>query len=126
MQSGDVPDLISFDLIFMPDFMKAGFLTDLTETLGADPNQAKVAQAFQDLATYDGKLYGTGFTPDVSILLYNKDLFAQGRARSGKAADDDRRARRNMPPRSTRPIRASMATTSRAHAAAATSSPRRR
>lgn len=76
VQSGDVPDLISFDLIFMPDFMKAGFLTDLTATLGADPNQEKVAQAFKDLATYDGKLYGTGFTPDVSILVYNKDLFA--------------------------------------------------
>ena len=77
VQSGDVPDLISFDLIFMPDFMKAGFLTDLTDTLGADPNQAKVAKAFRDLATYDGKLYGTGFTPDVSILLYNKDIFSK-------------------------------------------------
>jgi len=75
VQSGDVPDLISFDLIYMPDFMKAGFLLDLTDKLGSDPNQAKVAQAFRDLATYDGKLYGTGFTPDVSILLYNKDLF---------------------------------------------------
>lgn len=75
VQAGDVPDLISFDLIFMPDFMKAGFLTDLTDTLSADPNQAKVAQAFRDLATYEGRLYGTGFTPDVSILLYNKDLF---------------------------------------------------
>lgn len=77
VQSGDVPDLISFDLIFMPDFMKAGFLTDLTDTLGADPNQAKVAKAFRDLATYDGRLYGTGFTPDVSILLYNKDIFVK-------------------------------------------------
>lgn len=75
VQSGDVPDLISFDLIFMPDFMKAGLLTDLTDTLGSDPNQEKVAQAFRDLASYDGKLYGTGFTPDVSILLYNKGLF---------------------------------------------------
>lgn len=75
VQSGDVPDLISFDLIFMPDFMKAGLLTDLTDVLSKDPNQEKVAQAFRDLATYDGRLYGTGFTPDVSILLYNKDLF---------------------------------------------------
>ena len=75
VQAGDVPDLISFDLIFMPDFMRAGFLTDLTAELSADPNQAKVAQAFRDLASYEGKLYGTGFTPDVSILLYNKDLF---------------------------------------------------
>lgn len=75
VQSGDVPDLISFDLIFMPDFMKAGFLVDLTDELSADPNQAKVAQAFRDLASYEGRLYGTGFTPDVSILLYNKELF---------------------------------------------------
>ena len=76
-QAGDVPDLISFDLIFMPDFMRAGFLTDLTDELAGDPNQEKVAQAFKDLASYEGRLYGTGFTPDVSILLYNKDLFRQ-------------------------------------------------
>jgi multiple sugar transport system substrate-binding protein len=75
VQAGDVPDLISFDLIFMPDFMRAGFLEDLTAELAADPNAGKVAQAFRDLATYEGKQYGTGFTPDVSILLYNKDLF---------------------------------------------------
>ena len=75
VQSGDVPDLISFDLIYMPDFMKAGFLVDLTDTLAKDPNQEKVAKAFRDLASYDGHLYGTGFTPDVSILLYNKALF---------------------------------------------------
>jgi len=77
VQAGDVPDLISFDLIFMPDFMKAGLLTDLTDTLSADPNQARVAKAFRDLASYEGRLYGTGFTPDVSILLYNKGLFRQ-------------------------------------------------
>ena len=77
VQSGDVPDLVAFDLIFMPDFMRAGFLEDLTGLLEADPNQAKVAQAFKDLASYDGKLYGTGFTPDVSVLIYNKDLFRQ-------------------------------------------------
>jgi multiple sugar transport system substrate-binding protein len=77
VQAGDVPDLMSFDLIFMPDFMKAGFLVDLTDLLANDPNQAKVAQAFKDLATYDGKLYGTGFLPDVSILLWNKGLFKQ-------------------------------------------------
>jgi len=29
------------------------------------------------LATYKGKLYGAGFTPDVSILVWNKDLFKQ-------------------------------------------------
>lgn len=74
-QAGDVPDMISFDLIYMPDFMKAGFLKDITAEMTADPNYASVAQAYKDIATYDGKIYGAGFTPDVSVLLWNKDLF---------------------------------------------------
>jgi multiple sugar transport system substrate-binding protein len=75
VQAGDAPDLVSFDLIYMPDFMKAGFLVDLTADLKADPNYASVAKAYKDIATYDGRLYGAGFTPDVSILVWNKDLF---------------------------------------------------
>jgi multiple sugar transport system substrate-binding protein len=74
-QAGDVPDMVSFDLIYMPDFMKAGFLKDITAEMTADPNYAGVAQAYKDIATLDGKIYGAGFTPDVSVLLWNKDLF---------------------------------------------------
>jgi multiple sugar transport system substrate-binding protein len=75
VQAKDVPDLVSFDLIYMPDFMKAGFLTDLTADLKANKDFASVAKAYIDIATYDGKIYGAGFTPDVSILVWNKDLF---------------------------------------------------
>jgi len=74
-QSGDVPDLVSFDLIFMPDFMKAGFFKDITEEMKKDPNFASVAPAYRDLATYEGKTFGTALTPDVSVLIWNKDLF---------------------------------------------------
>jgi multiple sugar transport system substrate-binding protein len=74
-QSGDSPDLVSFDLIYMPDFMKAGLLTDLTEQLNADPNYATHVQAYKDIATYEDKIYGVGFTPDVSVLAWNKDLY---------------------------------------------------
>jgi len=74
-QAGDVPDMLSFDLVYMPDFMKAGFLKDITADMQGDPNYASVAQAYKDIATYDGKIYGSGFTPDVSILIWNKDLF---------------------------------------------------
>ena len=75
VQSADVPDLISFDLIYMPDFMRSGLLTDVTDALKGDANFAKVATAFTNLATYKDRIYGTGFTPDVSILIWNKDLF---------------------------------------------------
>jgi multiple sugar transport system substrate-binding protein len=74
-QAGDVPDMVSFDLIYMPDFMKAGFLKDITDEMKKDPNYEGVARAYKDIATYDGKIYGAGFTPDVSVLLWNKDLF---------------------------------------------------
>jgi len=77
VQATETPDLVSFDLIYMPDFMKAGFLVDLTADLKANPNFASVAKAYIDIATYEGKLYGAGFTPDVSILVWNKDLFKQ-------------------------------------------------
>ncbi|RYD39359.1 MAG: extracellular solute-binding protein, partial [Verrucomicrobiaceae bacterium] len=80
-QAGDIgsvgrragPHLVRPDL--HARFYEGGLSDRLTGTLGADPNQAKVAKAFQDLASYEGKLYGTGFTPDVSVLLWNKDLF---------------------------------------------------
>lgn len=74
-QSGDSPDLVSFDLIYMPDFMKAGLLTDLTDQLNADPNYATHVQAYKDIATYEDRIYGVGFTPDVSVLAWNKDLY---------------------------------------------------
>ena len=76
VRAGDAPDLVSFDLIYMPDFMRAGFLTDVTEQLAADPNYANHVAAYKDIATYENKTYGVGFTPDVSVLAWNKDLFA--------------------------------------------------
>ena len=77
VRAGDAPDLVSFDLIYMPDFMKAGFLTDVTAQLAADPNYATHVQAYKDIATFEDKTYGVGFTPDVSVLAWNKDLFAK-------------------------------------------------
>lgn len=77
VRTGDAPDLISFDLIYMPDFMRAGFLVDLTDQLTSDPNYANHADGYKALAAYEGRLYGLGFTPDVSILVWNKDLFRQ-------------------------------------------------
>ena len=75
VQAGNAPDLVSFDLIYMPDFMKAGFLTDVTDQLTADLHYATHVQAYKDIATYEGKIYGVGFTPDVSVLAWNKDLY---------------------------------------------------
>jgi len=70
-----VPDLLSLDLVLTPDFMKAGYLKDITESMAGNPNIKKVVRAHIDLATYEKRLYGVPFTPDDSVLLYNKALF---------------------------------------------------
>lgn len=75
IQGGNAPDLISFDLIYMPDFMRAGFLTDITEQVGSDPNYENHVAAYKEIASYEDRTYGVGFTPDVSVLAWNKDLF---------------------------------------------------
>ncbi|GLQ56361.1 ABC transporter substrate-binding protein [Devosia nitrariae] len=77
VRAGDAPDLISFDLIYMPDFMRAGFLADLTDQLSSDPNYETHVEAYKDIATYEDRIYGVGFTPDVSILVWNKELFRE-------------------------------------------------
>ncbi|HEV7275025.1 MAG TPA: sugar ABC transporter substrate-binding protein [Devosiaceae bacterium] len=75
VRAGDAPDLVSFDLIYMPDFMRAGVLVDLTEQLEANSDYETHVDAYKDIATYEDRIYGVGFTPDVSILVWNKDLF---------------------------------------------------
>ncbi|QDY71036.1 ABC transporter substrate-binding protein [Qingshengfaniella alkalisoli] len=75
--SGSVPDLLSLDLIFAPPFMRAGFFEDVTDQVTANPAWENTVQAHRDLATYDDRFYGVPFTPENSILIYNKDLFEQ-------------------------------------------------
>jgi multiple sugar transport system substrate-binding protein len=75
--SGGVPDLLSLDLIFAPPFMKAGFLTDVTDQVTANPHWGDTVQAHRDLATFEDRFYGIPYAPDNSILIFNKDLFQQ-------------------------------------------------
>ena len=73
--AGTAPDLLSLDVILTPDFMRVGYLKDITVAMADNPNINKVVQAHIDLATYKKRLYGVPFTPDDSVLFYNKALF---------------------------------------------------
>jgi len=75
--SGDVPDLMGMDLIYAPQFEKAGQLVDLTGRI-KDWSELKTAsKGHMTVATYEQKLYGVPLYADVSALFYNKDLFAR-------------------------------------------------
>ena len=73
--SGDVPDLMGMDLIYAPQFEKAGQLVDLTDKIGNWPELKTASPGHMMVATYDGHIYGVPLYADVSALFYNKDLF---------------------------------------------------
>src|SRR5205085_10569555 len=73
--SGDVPDLMGMDLIYGPQFEKAGQLVDVTGQIANLPEMKTISPGHLKVATWDGKLYGVPLYADVSALFYNKDLF---------------------------------------------------
>ena len=75
--SGDVPDLMGMDLIYGPQFEKAGQLVDVTAQIANLPEMKTASPGHIRVATWDGKLYGVPLYADVSALFYNKDLFAK-------------------------------------------------
>ena len=91
VQAGEVPDLVSFDLIYMPDFMKAGFLVDLTTDLKADPNYAGGRQSLHRHRDLRGqalrrRLHARRLDPRLE-----QGPVQAGGPRSRKAAAHDRR-----------------------------------
>jgi multiple sugar transport system substrate-binding protein len=75
--SGDVPDLMGMDLIYAPQFEKAGQLVDITDRIKTWPELATASKGHMTVATFEEKLYGVPLYADVSALFYNKDLFTQ-------------------------------------------------
>ncbi len=73
--SGEVPDLMGMDLIYAPQFEKAGQLVDITDKIKDWPELKTASPGHMTVATWDGRLYGVPLYADVSALFYNKDLF---------------------------------------------------
>jgi multiple sugar transport system substrate-binding protein len=75
--SGDVPDLMGMDLIYGPQFEKAGQLTDITDMVKDWPELKTASPGHMTVGTWEGRTYGVPLYADVSALFYNKDLFAK-------------------------------------------------
>ena len=73
--AGGLPDLFSADVVFMPNWTSQGLFTDITDRIATLPYAADIAKAAIDVSTWDGKQYGLPFVVDLSVWMYNKDLF---------------------------------------------------
>jgi multiple sugar transport system substrate-binding protein len=77
VSGGAAPDVVAIDLIFVPAFVEAGQMTDVTARARALPFFDKLSRAHLRLAAKDGKQYAVPFSAESSFLLYNKGLFKQ-------------------------------------------------
>ncbi len=75
--AGELPDVVSLDVVFAPQFTTIGALLDITDRIDALPFADDIAQSHIDVGTVDGQNYVVPHTMDLSVLFYNKDLYRQ-------------------------------------------------
>ena len=74
--AGDLPDLISADIAFVPNWTSQGLFLDITDRIDGLPFAADIAQSHINAGTWEGKKYVVPHTMDLSVLFYNKELYA--------------------------------------------------
>lgn len=75
LTSGDTPDIVSIDCVLVPYYASIGALKDITAEFDALEYKDTFAGGTLDLSKYEGSQYAVPFAPDVSVLIYNKDMF---------------------------------------------------
>ena len=126
VQAGEVPDLVSFDLIYMPDFMKAGFLDRPHRRAEGRPELRLGRPGLPGHRDLRGqalrrRLHARRLDPRLE-----QGPVQEGRPRSRQAAAARSARSTTTPRRSARWARTPTASISPAPAPAATSSPPRR
>ncbi|MFC0506493.1 ABC transporter substrate-binding protein [Micromonospora costi] len=72
-----LPDLFAADVVFAPQYASQGLWLDVTDRFGALDVKDKVAPAHVRAGTWEGRTYAVPHTIDMSVMLYNKDLYTR-------------------------------------------------
>jgi multiple sugar transport system substrate-binding protein len=72
-----LPDIFGSDVVFAPQYASQGLWLDITDRFSAFAFKDKVSPAHVRNSTWDGKVYAVPHTIDMSVMLYNKDLYAR-------------------------------------------------
>src|SRR5919106_2581179 len=75
--AGELPDVVSLDVVFVPQFTDVGALMDITDRIDALPFADDIAQSHIDVGTLDDQKHVVPHTMDLSVLFYNKDLYRE-------------------------------------------------
>ncbi|MEO6088689.1 MAG: sugar ABC transporter substrate-binding protein [Umezawaea sp.] len=72
-----LPDLFAADVVFAAQYASQGLWADVTDRFAALPAKDSMAPSHVKAATWDGRNYAVPHTIDMSVMLYNKDLYAK-------------------------------------------------
>jgi multiple sugar transport system substrate-binding protein len=72
-----LPDVFAADVIFAPNYTSKNLFLDITDRIDALPYKDSLAPSHIKLGTYEGKKYAVPHTLDLSVIFWNKDLYAK-------------------------------------------------
>ncbi|GAA3339077.1 sugar ABC transporter substrate-binding protein [Amorphoplanes nipponensis] len=75
--SGNLPDLFAADIVYVPNWTKAGLFADLSANIAALPHSDKINAGHLAAGTYQGRKFVLPFVLDLSVMFYNKTLYRE-------------------------------------------------
>lgn len=76
-QTDSLPDLLPYDVVRIPYMANEGMFVDLTKQIDALENRDDLQQGHIEAGTLDGKKYALPFVTDISVMVWNKDLYRE-------------------------------------------------
>ncbi|MBW8764570.1 MAG: sugar ABC transporter substrate-binding protein [Microbacterium sp.] len=75
--SKKLPDLFAADIVYVPNWTKAGLFADLTSQIGKLSFANQINKGHLAAGTYQGKKYVLPFVLDLSVMFWNKKLYRE-------------------------------------------------
>lgn len=76
-QTDSLPDILAGDVVRIPYWASEGIFTDITKQINGLDNKADLQQGHIEAGTVDGAEYTLPFITDVSVMVWNKNLYKE-------------------------------------------------
>ena len=76
-QTDSLPDILAGDVVHIPYWASEGIFTDITKQIDGLDNKADLQQGHIEAGTVDGAEYTLPFITDVSVMVWNKNLYKE-------------------------------------------------
>jgi len=80
-----LPDLFAADIVYVPNWVSSGLFQDISANINALPFKDSINKGHLDAGTLDGKNYVLPFVLDLSVMMWNKELFTEAGLDPNKA-----------------------------------------